>query len=389
MIQEYLFINDTYKAEIENYKPDKVTIEFYNIENSDCWIASYSMVGDNETGAKILSEVNEYIVNKFSPTVLSNGSSAYFNRMLFPCINEFERKLRKLLYLKSALNKGDKAVENISGLESKDLGDIFTLMFTDENFIKSVKTTVNDKTWAFTKDEIIKSLNEIVENTRWNRLIGPSAVSELKNHFVIAKNYRNDTMHAHNINTKTYKDAKRLFEKINDQLDEEIGKIIKTAEEEPEKLEDSKFNTELNLAIQELDLAKQLREIVASVQSPEVISIQQQIAASRPEIAALQQQLSIDIAEANLMKRELADIIKCAQSPELITLQQQIAASQPDIAALLQQHSIDVTNSIATSHELADIIKSTKSSMTPTTQKQNSNITEVCMPAEQTNLENK
>ena len=77
---------------------------------------------------------------------------------------------------------------------------------------------------------IIKSLNEIVENTRWNRLIGPSAVSELKNHFVIAKNYRNDTMHAHNINTKTYKDAKRLFEKINDQLDEEIGKIIKTAE---------------------------------------------------------------------------------------------------------------------------------------------------------------
>lgn len=89
------------------------------------------------------------------------------------------------------------------------------------------------------------------------------------------------------------------------------------------------------------------------------------------------------------MKRELADIIKCAQSPELITLQQQIAASQPDIAALLQQHSIDITNSIATSHELADIIKSTKSSMTQTTQKQNSNITEVCMPAEQTNLENK
>lgn len=325
MIQEYLFIDDTNKEEIEAYKPDRVTTESYSIDNSNCWIVSYSVVGENENGAKLLSDVNEYIVEKFSPTVLSNGSSAYFNRMLFPCINEFERKLRKLLYLKSALNKGDKVVENISELESKDLGEIFTLMFTDDNFIKSVRTTVNDKTWAFTKDEIVKSLNNIVENTKWDSLIGTDSVSELRSNFLLAKNYRNDTMHAHNINAKTYRDAKRLFGKINDQLDEEIGKIIKLAEEEPEKMDESKFNSELSLAMQELDWTKQLRESISIAQSPEIAAIRRQLAETSPELLALRQQLAIDIAETNAIKSELAQIIKSVQSPEVKAIKQQFA----------------------------------------------------------------
>lgn len=324
MIQEYLFIGDANKEEIEAYKPDKVTTECYSIDNSDCWIVSYSVVGENENGAKLLSGVNEYIVKKFSPTVLSNGSSAYFNRMLFPCINEFERKLRKLLYLKSALNKGDKAVENISGLESKDLGEIFTLMFTDDSFIRSVKTTVNDKTWAFTKDEIIKSLNNIAENTKWDSLIGVDSVSELRNNFVLAKNYRNDTMHAHNINVKTYKDAKKLFERINDQIDEEISKIIKIAEEEPERMEESKFNSELRLAMQELDLAKQLRESISIAQSPEILALKPQFAETPPDLLAIKQQLAIDIADVNALKSEFADIVKSVQSPETTAIRQQL-----------------------------------------------------------------
>ncbi len=311
MIQEYLFIDEKNKTEVESYKPDKVTTEFYNIDNSDCWIASYSIPGENENGAKILSDINEYVTNNFSPTVLSNGSSAYYNRMLFPFINEFERKLRKLLYLKSALNKGDKVVENISGLESKDLGDIFTLMFTDDDFIKSVKKTVNDKTWAFTKEEIIQSLNDIEENTKWDSLIGADAVSELRQNFVVAKNYRNDTMHAHNINTKTYKDAKKLFKKINEQLDKEIGKIIEVAETEPERMSESPFNSELSIAIRELDLTRQIREAISSLQSPEVL--------------AIRQQLSADIAGVNEIRQEIANLVKRANSPELIAIRQQIS----------------------------------------------------------------
>lgn len=327
MIQEYLFLSNEKKDEIEKYKPEKVTVDFYVIDNSNCWIASYSMPGENEGAAKILSDVNEYIISNYSPTVLSNGCSAYFNRMLFPCINEFERKLRKLLYLKSALNKGDKASDNITGLESKDLGDIFTLMFTDDNFVKSVRTTVNNKTWNFTKDEIIKSLTGISESTKWDVLIGSDSVPELKDNFIKAKDYRNDTMHAHNIDAKTFKSAKKLFEKINVQLDTEIGKIIKIAEEDPKTIEDSQFNSELNLAIQELDWQKQLREIISAVQSPEIVALRHQLTESSPEITAIREQL--------------AEVVRYAQSPEVLAMQKEFSKIKSSIQA-----SVDLVNEL-------------------------------------------
>lgn len=328
MIQEYLFIDDTNKTEIEAYEPIKASKDIYKFDNSDCWIATYSVPGENEDGAKILSDINDYITNNFSPTVLSNGSSAYYNKTLFPFINEFERKLRKLLYLKSALNKGDEIAENIYGLENKDLGEIFTLIFTDDNFVKKVRATVNDKSWAFTKDEIIKSLNLIEENTRWDILIGADAVSELRENFISAKIYRNDTMHAHNINTKTYKDAKKLFKKINEQLDEEIGKIIEIAEEEPEKMTEA-FNAELKSAMRLLDSTKEIiniRDIISKAQPAELLAIKQQIAdmSSAKEILGLQQQLAADMAEVNALKIEIADIIKNAQSPAAKAIQNQL-----------------------------------------------------------------
>lgn len=68
-----------------------------------------------------------------------NESAAYFNKSLYPYFNEFERKLRKLLYLKSALQHDATASQNIKELESKDLGTIFELLFTDTQFIKDVK----------------------------------------------------------------------------------------------------------------------------------------------------------------------------------------------------------------------------------------------------------
>ncbi len=40
MIQEYLFLSNEKKDEIEEYKPEKATVNFYVIENSDCWIVS-------------------------------------------------------------------------------------------------------------------------------------------------------------------------------------------------------------------------------------------------------------------------------------------------------------------------------------------------------------
>lgn len=270
MIQEYLFIDNTHREAVEKYVPDKATREIHDIDNSTCWIVTYSLSKENEDSAKVLSQINKYVVDHFKPTVLTNESSAYYNRKLYPHINEFERKLRKLLYLKSAIYHGEKKIDNIRDLESKDLGVIFELLFTDAEFVKSVRTKVNEKTWQFTKKEIVAVLQSITEDTVWNNLLGTEAVTSLSENFLTVKNYRNDVMHAHNIDTETYREAKKLFSEINGQLDSEIGLIIKTAEESPEETADSAFNEALNTALaaqNATSLLKQARDSIIEFSS--------------------------------------------------------------------------------------------------------------------------
>lgn len=265
MIQEYLFIDATHRSAVESYTPDKVEVEICDIENSSCWVVTYYQSGKSEDTAKTLSRVNDYILSHFSPTILTNESSAYYNRRLFPYINEFERKLRKLLYLKSALYQGDKKLDNIRDLEEKDLGKIFELLFTDAEFVKLTKSRVKEITWQFTKQEILAALQSIAEDTLWDSLIGADSVKALSDGFITAKNYRNDVMHAHNIDTKTYQEAKRLFEKIIEQLDVEIGKIIKTVEEQPEEAAKPEFNEALNHALQTQNMMNALHHLSDAV----------------------------------------------------------------------------------------------------------------------------
>lgn len=255
MIQEYLFVNNTYREEIEKYKPDKVDVIISAIDNSHCWVATYTMHSDNEDSAKILSSVNNHIISNFSPTVLSNGSSAYYNQRLFPEINKFERKLRKLLYLKSALYDGENKIENIQDLEQKDLGSIFELLFTDTSFVQNVKSRINDKTWKYTKKEILSAISAISEETIWDKLIGHSTITLLRENFTLARQYRNDVMHAHNIDTQTYKKAKGLFKAINSQLDQEINAILGKAIKQTE-VSLNTYNEALSTALRNQNLAE-------------------------------------------------------------------------------------------------------------------------------------
>lgn len=256
MIQEYLFVDTEHKTEIENYQPEGVDIEIYPIKNSSCWVLVCSMVGETRENAKCLSLVNEYIISTFNPIVLTNESSAYYNRMLFPLINELERKLRKLLYLKSALNRDERFADNISRLEEKTLGEIFTLLFSDPNFVNDVKKKINkEMNWQFTKTQVLEEIQRISEVTTWGELIGDESVTELRNQFDQVREYRNDVMHAHNIDFKLYHKARKLFSKINEQLDEEIGKIISLRESSHDT--ESDFNSTLSLVLErDAELAK-------------------------------------------------------------------------------------------------------------------------------------
>ena len=318
MVQEYLFTDKEYRETIEKYsvQQDNIKLDIEEIENSDCWIAKFSTVKNDEVSAKSLSALNGDIVQKYHPTVLTNDSSAYFNKVLFPYVNEFERKLRKLLYLKSALSSNPKDAETIQNLEEKDLGEIFTLLFSDTKFVNGVKKSVNDRTWQFTKAEILESIQNLIENTLWDDLMDEGAVPTLRSKFADLKGFRNDVMHAHNMDTKAYSTAKKLIQKINAQLDSEIGKIIVEKETEDKScIQTSRdFNTLMSNAMKIMDeqkISAALMEQISQIPSSAALIDTSGMRAALKELEVI----------SNIP--EIHNISKYISSPEFSAIQQQ------------------------------------------------------------------
>ena len=138
------------------------------------FIVAIEMKGDSEPNAKKLSDINDLIVSNAAPTVLSNGAAAYFNKVLFPLVNDFERKLRKLLYAASALKPTEK--DTIGNLEEQDFGTIFDALFLDRDFWNRVKGFVggNKKTgegWSGYYYELKDFLDNEKEDLLWDRLL--------------------------------------------------------------------------------------------------------------------------------------------------------------------------------------------------------------------------
>lgn len=305
MIQEYLFADGTHKAEFEKYEHKPVNIEICDIENSDCWIGKCSIDGDNKESANILSMVHEYVMSNYSPIVLTNESSAYYNRCLYPYFNEFERKLRKLLYLKRALSEDKRDSETIKDLESKDLGAIFAMLFADPQFNQDARERVKKITWQFTKSEILDILQGISENTLWDKLLGEKAVPELRSDFVKVKEFRNDVMHAHNMSASSFSEALKLIKKINEQLDAEIRKNIinKDAAQDGQKGETlgAAIGNAINNAIKKMNEVGQeakLQEKVAMIETVVALSERYDI------IAAYMEQHKVTLPPAILELQE-------------------------------------------------------------------------------------
>ena len=206
--------------------------------------------------------MNDYMKEKFAPTILHDGCAAYYNRSLYPLYNKFERQLRKLLYLKAKMsgNKEDAAVTD--NIENMDLGGIFELLFTDSVFVENFKKTTNSKSWKFTKQEILSELQELNENTLWDRTIGEDVAPLLRTEFNCVRRYRNDIMHAHSMSKDTFRRAKKLIEQINRQLEEAIEDIAKEhTTEQTGKV--SNFSTALLRAIENAASMQTVADIYA------------------------------------------------------------------------------------------------------------------------------
>ena len=82
-----------------NVKNKSLSFDVNIIDNTDLRYITINIEGENQDNAKFLSTVNDVILEDDDLIVVSNEASEYFNKRLFPLVNEFERKLRKLLYL--------------------------------------------------------------------------------------------------------------------------------------------------------------------------------------------------------------------------------------------------------------------------------------------------
>ncbi|SEW26213.1 hypothetical protein [[Clostridium] fimetarium] len=226
MILEYLFSDEELKEDILRYKEGKLNISIKNIKDSSFWIAEFIMVGENEQSTLDLSKINDDITERFNCITLTNECAFYFNKILYPLINEFERKLRKILYIASKLSGSATDTAVICDLEKMEFGTLFELIFTDDDFIKMAKTKINAKSWKFTKSELIDDLFSFEEKALWDKLLGIGIAPILRKNFVTMKNYRNNIMHAHNITADVYKQIKKIYLAANQELNGAISDIL-------------------------------------------------------------------------------------------------------------------------------------------------------------------
>ena len=237
MVLEYLFFDKKNQTEVElfNQKIEETSVgdkktatphfTYNDFDGLDCWILKCEIEGQNEVVAKKLSEIGSSIIDNFAPKILTDECSEYFNKSLYPLVNKFERLLRKFLYLKAASCKEDKLIKAISDIEKKDFGDIYTILFVDSNFRTAAREKIKKLN---TRAEMFEAIDALQESTAWHILVGDSVLSIIKDNFDIIRDYRNDVMHAHNINYERHKKTKKLFKDANSALETQINLIYKS-----------------------------------------------------------------------------------------------------------------------------------------------------------------
>lgn len=259
MVIEYLIEDQEVLEKIKDYQYDKQAKRVLRqVIDKNIWIISYEIAGENRKSADALSSIHIDITQSFHVTTLVNESSAYYNTRLFPHANLLERKLRKLLYIANAISDIDK--HTIHDLESLDFGQLFMMLFTDTKLSKEIKKQIVESNWPLLKSEAIAKIDSMPETILWDILVGNDAVGQLKKQYLDVKDYRNDIMHAHNIDKATYEKIETLFVSINTQLDEEIEKRMTAMRVNEQQYSSEYMNTAFREALIELEKATKINQ---------------------------------------------------------------------------------------------------------------------------------
>lgn len=224
----FLVISQDALSFIESINEESITKEVKELPKSNLSIATLSTEFPK---LKELAEIRDKISDKFKndAILIDDGCSDFFHLKLFPLIQEFERHLRKLLYLGSSLNNEHQRSAQIKKLEEKSLEDIFNIIFFDPDFTKNMLDYVNsrqNKNKPISKELIKRAMDGIEEKTFWDTCFGPSAVRTLRKNHEKVRTIRNSVMHFRTLEYDYFEEGVELFSKINMELKRTIDKII-------------------------------------------------------------------------------------------------------------------------------------------------------------------
>jgi hypothetical protein len=218
---EYLYLDDSYKKILQDYK-----IEDYNeIRKGDIYIFYFEEKENDENAANHLSLKDHMLCKALDSKKcykLIDEASEYYNKTLYPLCNKYERSLRYVLCLASMSNHEQKALDKCRQFEKLNLNDIYNYFFTDSELNQKIKDIIKDRNLSH--NDIIK-FYFLPEHTMWGKLFNDK-YDVIGKDFVDIKNYRNNVMHAKSMDYITFSNAKKKLQDSISILEDITEKLL-------------------------------------------------------------------------------------------------------------------------------------------------------------------
>lgn len=184
---------------------------------------------DDEMKAKMLDSLSERLADAYPDAfqIVNSESSQFFCAQIYPLIVRFETKLRYALYISRALFENGNVNKKSFGytvgkaeklIEEIDFGEIYDAVFTDKDLKPRL---LREYSLNLTKADLLKRIQELEEETLWRKIVG-TGYGYIESHFLEIKDFRNDVMHNHLINTKRFDLAREVLQKAIAELDRVI-----------------------------------------------------------------------------------------------------------------------------------------------------------------------
>ena len=218
---QYLYVDESYKKILKENK----LINYNEIRKDNIFIFYFEQEGENEDSAKFLSSIDTVLskcLDSKKYFKLNDEAGEYFNKILYPLCNKFERLLRQVLCICAMSKQEDKALKRCRKLESINLIDIYNTFFTDEIFSNQIKSILQERN--LTHKDLVTYMF-VPENTLWEKLFNKD-YQEIPDNFIDIKFYRNSVMHTKNIDFFTFQKAKEKLKLVNDKLEDILDKLL-------------------------------------------------------------------------------------------------------------------------------------------------------------------